>query len=228
MKELSALSIERTLVLFTRLNIRSTADLVGIHKDSPPALGAWIQGQHRLVLKNAIPVNHASENGDKHQRNDTQGAFDQDQGSPMRDHQIDCNSEEARNPQPAAPEEPNFVMKRIVIFSRNARARDIHRLQLPSMESCCGSPILPWSLEHTTEENSHKLKGASDGDLCSKSQESGGHIVVYVFRTHNHTLVDQEVRRHNLLRTIGDLRTDLALLPENKNLPPSNIRPVTS
>ncbi|OMJ09964.1 hypothetical protein AYI69_g10432, partial [Smittium culicis] len=50
-------------------------------------LGAWIQGQFREVLNNAIPVNHTSRNGDQHQRNVIQGAFDQDKGSPTRGQQ---------------------------------------------------------------------------------------------------------------------------------------------
>ncbi|OMJ11589.1 hypothetical protein AYI70_g9619 [Smittium culicis] len=47
-------------------------------------LRALIKGQPREVLNNTIPVNHTSRNGDQHQINITQGAFDQDQGSPTR------------------------------------------------------------------------------------------------------------------------------------------------
>ncbi|OMJ28485.1 hypothetical protein AYI69_g2038 [Smittium culicis] len=120
--------------------------------------------------------------------------------------EIDCNSDEFSNPEPVLLEEPTFVI----------------------MWNCCGSPLLLWSLEHTTDEDAHQCKRATDGTFCSEAQEGRGQIGVSLFRQHNHTLVHQEVRRHNLVRTIGDLRADLVTLPENQIPPKSNICTVTS
>ncbi|OMJ12200.1 hypothetical protein AYI70_g9261 [Smittium culicis] len=198
-------------------------------------LGALIKGQLREVLNNTIPVNHTSRNGDQHQINITQGAFDQDQGSPTRGHavnievmEVEGNPEEASKPEPAVLEELNGVMERAVILARNIRAINLYRLQRHSMGNCCGSPLLLYSFEHTTEQDAHQYKGATGGTLCSEAQEGYGQVGVNLFRKHNHTLVHQEFRKHNLLKTIGDLRTDLVTLPENQNPSPSNIRFVTS
>ncbi|OMJ22684.1 hypothetical protein AYI70_g2712 [Smittium culicis] len=74
MQEVSAFPKERKFVSVPLLEIRTIIEPV-------------IQSQFREVLNNAILVNHTSKNGDQHQRNVTQGAFDQDQGSLTRGHQ---------------------------------------------------------------------------------------------------------------------------------------------
>ncbi|OMJ20878.1 hypothetical protein AYI70_g3816 [Smittium culicis] len=274
-QEVSALPMERTFASVPRLAIRSITEPVGFHQDSPPgsgmgqsegsmrnqyvlnllqALGAWIQFQFIKVLNNAIPTNHTSRNGYKHQRNVIQGAFDQDERSSTRgqqatgywpidikmphelywEDQIDLycyspwDTHASPNPEPAVMEEPTSVMERAVILARNTRARNLYRFQRHSTGNCCGSPLLLWSLNHTTEEDAHHYKGTTDGTLCSEAQEGCGQIGFSLFRQHSNTLVHQEIRRHNLFRTIGDLRTDLFTLPENQNPYPSNIRSVTS
>ncbi|OMJ28196.1 hypothetical protein AYI69_g2339 [Smittium culicis] len=188
-------------------------------------LGAWIQGQFREVLNNAIPVNHTSRNETR--VSSSLGAQEQ---SAVHIEVIDIkgNSDKACNPEPAVLEEPTGVMERAVILARKTRARDLYRLQRHSMWNCCGSPLILWSLEHTIVEDSHECKKAIDGTLCSEAQEGRGHIGVSLFRQHNHTLVNQEVRMDNLLRIIGNLRAYFVTLPENQNPPTSNIRTVTS
>ncbi|OMJ26897.1 hypothetical protein AYI69_g3689 [Smittium culicis] len=141
---------------------------------------------------------------------------------------IDGNSDEASNPEPAVLEEQTGVMEWAVILARNTRARDLYRIQKHSMGNCCGYLLLLWSLEHTTDEDAHQCKRATEGTLCSEAQKGHWQIGVSLLRQHNHTLVHQEVRMHNLLRTIGDLKMDLVTLPENQNPPPINIRTITS
>ncbi|OMJ25623.1 hypothetical protein AYI70_g791 [Smittium culicis] len=126
--------------------------------------------------------------------------------------EIDRNSEEASNPEPAVLEEPNGVMERAVILAQKTKARDLYILHL----------------EHTTEEDAHQCKRATDGTLCFEAQDGCEQIVVRLFRKHNHIIVHQEVKEHNLLRTIGNLRTNLVTLPENQNPPPTNIHTITS
>ncbi|OMJ13407.1 hypothetical protein AYI70_g8509 [Smittium culicis] len=118
--------------------------------------------------------------------------------------EIDRNSEEACNPEPAVLEEPNGVMERAVILAQKTKARDLYILQCTSMQR------------------------ATDGTLCSEAQDGCEQIVVSLFRKHNHIIVHQEVKYHNLLRTIGNLRTNLVTLPENQNPPTTNIHTITS
>ncbi|OMJ29139.1 hypothetical protein AYI69_g1365 [Smittium culicis] len=198
-------------------------------------LGAYILGIFREVLSNAIPVNRISRNGSidvdcssfwETHVSPYLGAQEQS-ALHMEVMDIDCNSDESSNPEPEVLEEPTGVMEREVILARNTRARDLYRLQQHTMGNRFGSPLLLKGLEHTTEEDAHQCKRATVGTLCSETQEGCGKIGVSLFRKHNHILVHQEVWRHNLLRTIGDLRTVLATLPENQNPPQSIIRPVT-
>ncbi|OMJ28369.1 hypothetical protein AYI69_g2165 [Smittium culicis] len=209
------------------------------------AFGAWIQGQLRETHRNIIPANHAYGNRDHRKRNFTQGTFYQDQKSLKRVQQaakrwlneiempcklywkypidVDCSSLWQAHAPPSLG-----VQEHSSIFIEAMDIDYLYILERISTVNSCGSTLFLWNLEPAAMENAYQCKGAIDGSLCSESQEFGGKIGVSLFRKYNHTLAHKEVRRHNLLRIIGDLRTDLVTLPENQNILPSIIRTVTS
>ncbi|OMJ24388.1 hypothetical protein AYI69_g4655 [Smittium culicis] len=93
---------------------------------------------------------------------------------------------------------------------------------LHSMGNCCGYPLLIWNFEPKIEGNEYHCKGATGGALFSEAQDSG-EIGEGLLRKHNHTLVHQKVWKHNLLRTIEELRTDLVTLPEKQSPLPKSL-----
>ncbi|OMJ29092.1 hypothetical protein AYI69_g1406 [Smittium culicis] len=179
------------------------------------ALGAWIQGQLREIFDYAVSVNRSPGNGDQHQVNFPQSSVHQNPGFPTRSQQIaerwqddikmpdelHCVADKTGNPESFLFEEPASV-----ILEDSSRTL----LLLGYMESQIG-------------ETAYQHKGTIDGVVCTGARDCGGTIGVSLLRQHNHTLLCQEIRGHNLPGTTGINRKDMDSLLIDQHLPTSHI-----
>ncbi|OMJ12504.1 hypothetical protein AYI70_g9076 [Smittium culicis] len=128
---------------------------------------------------------------------------------------IDSEADETGNSEPALLDEPDNLLERSLVLSRDARAGYIYR---PS-DSACGIVVgirsYPRDMEPQGHETAYQHKGTVDSVVCTEAQECGESISVSLFR--KHTLLCLEIRGHSLPGTAGINRKDMVSLPQDQN-----------